>query len=370
MTARQAVLLAILTFAAGAVPAHAQASFPPLKPGAFFQDCDAPGASPDICRVKQPLTSELVEQRLQGKTLAWWRHEDLFTVVARNTGNDVRLSGAINAPLAQLQGTDLWVLTMKIPRLDQAVIDMIVTPSGPRTGDMPEWRGVAAEPAPLLINTLRGKLITETLESKHLGEPRRLTIYLPEHFDPSATYPVAYFADGRGVGLFAHLIEPAIREGRVRPIVMVGVHSGDDDKRSREYLRGWRGSEQDTALRHPAMFGAAAAVSLGWDSSGEIIERADRPRILLATGLLDAFILQTRKTAARAALSVKGVTLITPVSGHGPAMQELLLDDILIWAFGAPSHGAEHNPGSQPAASSAGALSTLDRNRSATTPAK
>lgn len=222
MNATQAVLLACLTVAAGAASAHAQASFPLRKPGAFFQDCDFPGASPDICRVKQPLTSELVEQRLQGKTLAWWRNQDLFTVAAKNAGTDVRLSGAINAPMAQLQGTYLWVLTMKIPRLDQAVIDMIVTPSGPRTSDAPEWRGAAAEPAPVLINRLRGKLITETLQSKHLGEPRKLTIYRPEHFDPSATYPVAYFADGSGVGLFAHLIEPAIREGRVRPIVMVG----------------------------------------------------------------------------------------------------------------------------------------------------
>ncbi len=61
------------------------------------------------------------------------------------------------------------------------------------------------------------------LESKALGEKRKIKIYLPPGHDRAKSYPVIYAADGM---TNAEILEPLILAGKVRPIVVVGVLSG------------------------------------------------------------------------------------------------------------------------------------------------
>ena len=69
-----------------------------------------------------------------------------------------------------------------------------------------------------------------TLDSKVLGEERRINIYVPPDYDDSidARYPILYMPDGGTREDFPHLthtVDTAIRAGHIRPIVVVGIEN-------------------------------------------------------------------------------------------------------------------------------------------------
>jgi predicted alpha/beta superfamily hydrolase len=69
-----------------------------------------------------------------------------------------------------------------------------------------------------------------TIDSKVLGETRRINVYTPPGYDVAADarYPVMYMPDG-GVGEdFPHVtndIDTAIRAGEMRPVIVVGIEN-------------------------------------------------------------------------------------------------------------------------------------------------
>jgi predicted alpha/beta superfamily hydrolase len=71
---------------------------------------------------------------------------------------------------------------------------------------------------------------TLTIDSRVLGETRRINVYTPPGYDDAADarYPVLYMPDG-GVGEdFPHVtsdIDTAIRAGEMRPLIVVGIEN-------------------------------------------------------------------------------------------------------------------------------------------------
>lgn len=355
--------------------AHAQTVFPDLAPGSLVQDCGAANASPDICRLREAIPAETIATQLGQARSAVWREGDRLLVAARTQAAEPMLAGAILAPLAKVEGTDLATLVVRIPRLDEALIDVfMVGGTGPVTPLV--YRGPKTPPAQTPVPELRGRLVEESLDSKALGAPRGLTVYLPPGFDQARTYPVAYLADGRSVAFYARCIEPAILDGRIRPVVLVGVHSGQGQQRAVDYLLDWKGSSAgfeaherffldevmpraetlygaskkreerlvtgksnggdwalDIALRHPDLFAQAAPAAMA-RTKAQGVEAPGRPRLLVTTGLFDPGINRSREIVARAKGSGDEVALVEPVSGHGGLFYQERLIEILGWAFG------------------------------------
>lgn len=383
-------ILAALCAAAFASPAAGAPAFPELHPRGGFEDCEPEGRAP-ICRIRRDLSEEEAQRRLEGRDVAWWAEGEEFTVVARHAGQDLRLCCAIQAPMARLPGTDLWTLTVRIPELEKAVLDIIPLRGPGSWSGIAEWRGPKAPAKAELAPTLAGEIREERLASRSLGAERGLTIYLPPEREPGGRLPVVYMADGESVPDLARAVEPLILSGRLPPVMLVGLHANTGVERHREYLPNWNGAgdapfarheafllqeamplaEQRygasdrpeermvmgysngaawavaTALRNPTMFGRAAALSFAWPEAGNRLAGVGaKPKLFLAAGKLErSFLTRTRELAAVAGLAGYDVTLVTPVSGHSSVMWIDLYPQVMAWAFG-PGTASARRPSS------------------------
>src|SRR5690606_5820954 len=95
------------------------------------------------------------------------------------------------------------------------------------------WMGCVATPAesiPASSTSHEPGHEQLSLESKVLGELRRVNIYLPPDYRRSTTsrYPILYMPDGGTQEDFPHLtetVDAAIRRGDIRPIIVVGIEN-------------------------------------------------------------------------------------------------------------------------------------------------
>lgn len=156
------------------------------------------------------------------------------------------LVGSIQLPLWRRDdGAPGWELAARVRDLDRAVLDLRVL-VGRQAGDAAPteaaratWRGPAAPPAPPRNEVLRGTFTTDELAHPPDGAPRPVALYLP----PGATegLPVVVQADGGGRA-YAEVVDAAIDDGRLPPVVLVGVPSGlvvdGENRRGQEYLAG------------------------------------------------------------------------------------------------------------------------------------
>lgn len=355
---------------------QAQTAFPVVPSELLVQDCGASNASADICRARQAVDAGGAARRLGEGALVAWREGTRLLVVARSSADDVGVAGAIQAPMARIdRSADLWSLVVEIPRLDEALLDLFVTPAADGFTTF-LWRGPKAPKEPAFQPRLDGRVVKDQIASVALGATRGLTIYLPPGFDAANVYPVAYVADGRSVAYYARIVEPAIAEGLLLPLVLIGLDGGAGDQRAKDYLMGRGGSDApfeaherflleevmpraeklygastrreqrllmgksnggawalDTALRHPDLFAQAAPMAVGYAGAGAGVERPGRPRLFMVTGLLDPFITRSRTLVGEAAKSGDPLIFQTPVSGHGDAFYKAVLVEALAWAF-------------------------------------
>ena len=64
------------------------------------------------------------------------------------------------------------------------------------------------------------------LDSAVMKEQRRINVYLPSTLQEERRYPVIYMPDGGLAEDFPHVantIDAAIREGRMAPVILVGI---------------------------------------------------------------------------------------------------------------------------------------------------
>lgn len=106
--------------------------------------------------------------------------------------------------------------------------------------------------APLVVGE------TFTLESKALGETRRINVYLPPGYPESATerLPVLYMPDGGLKEDFLHvagLVQVSVGNGTMRPFLLVGI----ENTQRRRDLTGPTTNEKDKKIA-PRVGGSAA----------------------------------------------------------------------------------------------------------------
>jgi enterochelin esterase-like enzyme len=279
----------------------------------------------------------------------------------------------IEASLARIGDSDIWALSVRVLNLDRAIIDLQLSPPGKQ---LTAYYGTrVAKPA--LSPRLLGRLVEETLHSEALGEPRRLTVYVPPGHDPADRIPVIYMADGAALEGYAPAIEAEIISGRIRPVLVVGIWPGmaDPGMRVREYLVGhsiprfrnqrafvigevlpfaektFGASDKpgermligfsdgaawalSMGLKRPDLFGQVAAVSLGWPPATDGIDADGRPKLFLAAGVLEPdFYRVTTQAARRAQDSPVPVRFEEFASGHVLVAWQTMLADALAWSF-------------------------------------
>jgi enterochelin esterase-like enzyme len=328
----------------------------------------------------QPSVPALIER--QAKAMApLWADGDTLTFFHRGEAERVSvLFGGDLQQLRRLPDSDVWVLSLQRPRLQEAVLSYAILPH--RADEDPlrgrpfafkTWRGSKAPPAPERADPLKGVVRTVEFDSQSLVAKRRVRVYLPPDFDRARSCPTVYATDGRDV---APVLEPLITSGKVPPLVVVAAASGgylggpgghdpkkdlrameylpgiDDDRFARhekffcEELAAWaerefgasatRGKRAvfgtsnggrfavEMGLRHPDRFGHVFAFSVAGRRELKPLGRAEQPpHFHLAAGIWEGPFLQITREVADA-LSRKGIpsTLTTRVGGHDPILWE------------------------------------------------
>jgi len=212
----------------------------------------AAGGLPDgqeVVRVWCPRDAAGLRERLGDARYAAWAEDDVLHVLWRGAAEQVVLGGGIQVPLWPVEGSaspetgeGLWEASLRVRRLDEAVITVMVI--GPVTDTM-TWRGPRAPAGPAAGEEpieLAGEVREHTIESVPLRGPRGVTVYVPPGAAGEAgPLPGCVLADGQSVPGFARVLEPAIASGAAPPVVLIGVHSAGghadrSDLRAQEYL--------------------------------------------------------------------------------------------------------------------------------------
>jgi enterochelin esterase-like enzyme len=213
----------------------------------------------DILRVWRPRDPDELRARLSEPPLAFWSEDDVLHVLWQGQAAEVQLYGGVQPRLWPVAGTDdLWEVSLRIRRLDEAVISLVVA-SRQADGDWPAqipdvrvWRGPRAVVVPA-AQPLRGAVEKHTVSSGALRTDRQLTVYQPP--GPGRPAPGCLLADGEAVTGFAPALESAIEAGAVPPVLLVGLHnalgplSSRSDLRAQEYLPGHNRRRFDAHLR-------------------------------------------------------------------------------------------------------------------------
>jgi enterochelin esterase-like enzyme len=213
----------------------------------------------DVVRVWLPREPAELRARLTEPPLAVWTEADVLHVLWQGQAAEVQLYGGVQPRLWPVAGTDdLWEVSLRIRRLDEAVISLVVA-SRLAGGDWPRqipdvrvWRGPRA-PAAAAARELRGTLEEHTLDSAALRTARQVTVYRPP--GPARPVPGCLLADGEAVTGFAPTLESAIEAGAVPPVLLVGLHNAlgalgpRSDLRAQEYLPGHNRRRFDAHLR-------------------------------------------------------------------------------------------------------------------------
>jgi len=210
-----------------------------------------PGWLPDgqrFCRVwTHPEPAEL-RARMQTDGTAW-ADGDVITFVTESE-DPVTVTPVF--PIESWPAGDgLQVLSLRVERLDEAVITYTFTPADgvpnmrfSRGSHDGRFRGRNA-PTELASNDpLMGNTFEHTVESQALDEPRRVVVYRPPGHEPGSPTPVLYATDGGMFSPYARRLDAAIEAGICPPVVVVAAHSAGFDPvrgnlRAAEYLPGF-----------------------------------------------------------------------------------------------------------------------------------
>jgi enterochelin esterase-like enzyme len=185
-----------------------------------------------LALAEPPTPNALIERQRKEKSPVW-ADGDIATFFYRGPAEEVQVifSGDFRS-LKRVAGSDVWTMAVTLPDLDRAVFSYSFDPSlkgrpsqnsSARSG---VWRGAKAPAAAAECLQFKGTLTTREIRSRALGASRKLTVYVPPMHDSNKHNPAIYAADGESVGQFARVLEPLITSGRVRPIILIGVHSG------------------------------------------------------------------------------------------------------------------------------------------------
>ena len=103
---------------------------------------------------------------------------------------------------------------------------------GEPTGEAVPLTGGSDAEAP---STPKGSVKSINFDSKNIGAPRNVKVWLPPGHDPKKSYPVFYTCDGM-LNVKMKLVEPLIADGRIPPIIVVAIMHGPN-LRMQEYVQ-------------------------------------------------------------------------------------------------------------------------------------
>lgn len=355
----------------------AQATTCPIPPLAATPN--APLAPVDVTLERGWRLETLLERAATAGAPVWLDGDEL-TFVYQGAATAVRLCCGIQMALHQVAGGDIWALTVQQAELPKAIVSytFFVDDRPPIGETMAVWRGPLAPPAPPQADfaQLQGIVRTERLLSAALGEEREVTVYLPPGHSAAARYPTVYAADGESAGWLARMLEPHFLSGALPPLLVVGPHSGESERRAEEYLPS-HGSERfavherffveelaawaerelgattereqravfgfsnggvfagEMALRHPDRFGVAFPFSAGYEPDTTLHPPDASVRVYLAAGLFEEGFYTATRTFAQQLAQAGDVVVFNPrVAGHDAAMWEEEFAAAALWAFG------------------------------------
>jgi enterochelin esterase family protein len=235
---------------------------------------------------------------------------DTVTFVWRGEAERVHLRHWIHAlpssqPLRRLEGSDLWFLSMDLPRGSRVeykfevyrgdTVELVVDPLNEHLATDPMGANSVVHAPGYVVpdwtqpdeHARPGSLEAIALASAAFGEPRPVQVYLPARFRPTRRYPLLVVHDGSDFLRFASLntvLDNLIHRLEIPPLVAALVDSPRrlseyaDDPRHAEFLTG----ELVPALerRYPlarthdarcllgASFGAVASLAAAWRHPG------------------------------------------------------------------------------------------------------
>lgn len=336
----------------------------------------------NLRRVLRSLRPADLERVLGDRREAVWREGDDVVFCWRGQAEAVTAWFGVEMAMERLEGSDLWVLAVRIRDVDRAAFSYRFLPASGLEESWGEpsgtWRGPLAPAPPERARTLRGELRTVNFPSEVLGEQRTLQLYLPPGHEGDGRTPVLYATDSR---TSAELLEPLITAGRIAPVVGVGIPFGrdlDGDRRAQEYLPGfhrerfeahrrffveevsaWAETELGVSsdrrgravfgvsngaafaaamgVLHPEHFGRVIALSLAITPGAPAWPPGQAPRHYLCAGTLEeGFLRGTQRWAERVERAGAEVVLRRWVSGHDMVMWDGELPLALEWSFGEP----------------------------------
>ena len=321
---------------------------------------------------------------------AWWLQGDRLTLIARPRPDSYGiLCCAIQMPVEPLGTGGLVGVTVRVPRVDEALLDAgFPWPGGPAPAVI---RGPNAPALAREADPLRGTIRWVDLDSAVLGERRSLSIYVPPDLEPNSRLPVIYLADAATHG-YAPILEAAVAEGRAAPAIIVGIPSGSEQaaqgcvpslgactRRNLEYLshaseagagpdspfgrhlrfvadevvpfleRTYPASPRrearivaghssgaawafSAAARRPELFGAVIGLSAGGRGSADDARLIADARVYAGAGTFEPnFLSATRRRAELAREAGAEVRFREIVSGHSMVMWKIMFADAAAW---------------------------------------
>jgi enterochelin esterase-like enzyme len=186
------------------------------------------------CRTGTPVSRAEAEALLGTNRFAFEvdLDADKVLVAARpSSGGSGRSFGALNADLDEIS-SGLYATRFRLAHLDEAMLTFYLPPFLQSDASLGEfqtqsWRGPNAPLMSIITPDADGQIEETTLYSEALGETRRLVIYTPPGHDPARMdYPALIVADGGKVHYYGRQIDAWISQGRIAPVVMIGLVSG------------------------------------------------------------------------------------------------------------------------------------------------
>lgn len=333
-------------------------AFVPLD-GRSRVDC-VDAATTGVCRVRRNERIEIIDRLLQsGESLLRDGNELLF--VHRQAARSVSLRGGLQYPLSRVDGTDDWVVRLRVPDLDRLVLSyaFAVDEVPPPQGAYAHWRGMDAPAAVAVSSPLQGGSEWISVASVALPKPRRVYVYLSPDVCGEPIRTVVYLADGKYGADFARVAEPLVLAGAIPRLLIVGVEAASGRARNEEYVPalGAQSGRFDahqrfvvselipyvehrygvldpgvrrtaagfsngadwaiaTGLRHPRLFAHVVAFAAGWPASAVPADAAGTSFDLGAGTLDRRYHRNTRKFADRLASAGMRHHFAEVVGGH------------------------------------------------------